>query len=122
MRRQTLTLFKEYFDDILSGNKRIEYRVNKPYWFNRCFQSEPLGEIEFINGYGKHRPRMIVTVKEVTCDPITIFIHLDQIMSVANLTEDQQKILDTNKTNVYGKDQESGLLQSRERDGREFAS
>ena len=48
MKILTLNLNKEYFDEILSGNKKEEYREVKEYWTKRLKQkydrivSEPL--------------------------------------------------------------------------------
>ncbi len=59
-----LTLFKQWFDEILAGTKKIEYREVKPFWKKRLFTSEgkvkEYDEILFTNGYGNNRPRMRV--------------------------------------------------------------
>ena|SRR5688500_5610113 len=87
-----LTLFKEYFDDILAGRKKIEYRTNKPYWQTRILDNGPFDEVEFVNGYGNHRPTMRVEFKETRVDPLTIEIHLGQITLMRNLTEEQESL------------------------------
>lgn len=76
-----LTLKKQWFDRILSGEKTEEYREIKPYWEIRLtvpIESED-GEfephfvyfkhydaIEFTNGYGNHMPKMLVECKGIT--------------------------------------------------------
>jgi hypothetical protein len=53
-----LTLHKKWFDMIQSGVKREEYRERKPFWDKRL--SKQYDRIKFVNGYGNHRPWMIV--------------------------------------------------------------
>ena len=59
-----LTLKKKWFDMILSGEKKHEYRELKPYWINRlagnnddCIQPSV---IIFRNGYSKNAREMTV--------------------------------------------------------------
>lgn len=78
----TLTVSKEWFDKIVSGEKDEEYRVIKPYWASRLVNQQAesgevlfddfggycrvIGELEykpythvfFINGYRKDSPRI----------------------------------------------------------------
>jgi len=51
-----LTLKRQWFQMILSGAKKEEYREIKPYW-NRRLHTETFGIIEFRNGYSKDCPR-----------------------------------------------------------------
>ncbi len=59
-----LTLMKKWFDQILAGTKKIEYREIKPYWTKRLFDEN--GEaikydfILFRNGYSKDCRKMKV--------------------------------------------------------------
>lgn len=58
-----LTLHKKWFEEILNGTKKIEYRDIKPYWTKRLFESgkpKKFDEILFSNGYGKEVPKMRV--------------------------------------------------------------
>tara|TARA_Y100000034_G_C6890385_1_gene409454 strand:+ start:821 stop:1081 length:261 start_codon:yes stop_codon:yes gene_type:complete len=58
-----LTLHKKWFDEILNGTKKIEYRDVKPYWTKRLFKNgkpKKFDEILFRNGYGKKVPKMKV--------------------------------------------------------------
>lgn len=64
-----LTLMKKWFDQILAGTKKIEYREIKPYWTKRLFDEN--GEaikydfILFRNGYSKDCPEMFVEYKGI---------------------------------------------------------
>lgn len=59
-----LTLFKKWFDEILAGTKKIEYRDKKEYWKKRLFNKDgsvkKYDKIIFTNGYGKDKPHMEV--------------------------------------------------------------
>ena len=59
-----LTLFKKWFDDVLNGIKKIEYRDKKEYWRRRLFNEDGTvkhyDEVIFTNGYGSSRPKMRV--------------------------------------------------------------
>lgn len=67
----TLPIKKKWFDMILSGEKKEEYREIKPYWtsrFDKIFFFAPWDgyptdddehEIMFRNGYGKNAPSFI---------------------------------------------------------------
>jgi hypothetical protein len=61
-----LTLHKRWFDLVASGLKGVEYRVASEYWVKRIFKTEnscfagPFDEVHFRNGYGKHRPLVVV--------------------------------------------------------------
>ncbi len=59
-----LTLMKKWFDEILSGKKKVEYREIKPYWTKRLFDSngkpKKFDFILFKNGYSKDARKMKV--------------------------------------------------------------
>ncbi len=67
-----LTLKKKWFDMILSGEKKEEYREIKTYWIRR-FQAwgnvfdecRDFNEIEFKNGYGKNAPTILLESKGI---------------------------------------------------------
>ncbi len=67
MKTLHLTLMKEWFDQILAGTKKIEYREIKPYWTKRLFdengKSKHYDIIEFRNGYSKDCRKMRVEFK-----------------------------------------------------------
>mgnify|MGYP003461339716 FL=1 len=73
-----LTLKKKWFDMILSGEKKEEYREVKRYWIQRlCNEVEyelggsweevykKFNRREFTNGYSKNAPKMIVECKGI---------------------------------------------------------
>lgn len=54
-----LILKEKWFDMILSGEKKEEYREFKEYWFKR-FAGRSYGKIIFQHGYSKNSRRMVV--------------------------------------------------------------
>ena len=60
MKQITMTLKKEWFDKILSGEKTTEYREYKPYWHKRLDQTPE--SILFRNGYHKNAPAFIAQI------------------------------------------------------------
>lgn len=58
MRILRLIVKKIYFDQIKSGEKRIDYRVFKPYWISRLW-GKKYDAVEIKNGYRKDSPRML---------------------------------------------------------------
>jgi len=74
MKILNLTLKKEFFDLIISGEKREEYRVIKPFWRTRLedppeaplvFNPKEFDVIKFVNGYGNDKPTMLVECKGI---------------------------------------------------------
>jgi len=63
MRILHLTLKKKWFDLILSGIKKEEYRAIKPYWDTRFSKEYDL--IRFKNGYSKNSPWFDIELKEI---------------------------------------------------------
>ena len=61
MKTLHLNLKRKWFDMILSGEKKEEYRDIKPYWTKRfnnfCFET-----ITFSNGYSKNRDQFEIEV------------------------------------------------------------
>ena len=59
-----LTLHKKWFDQILAGTKKIEYREIKPYWTKRLFNEDgtpkKFKEIFFRDGYNNNCRKMRV--------------------------------------------------------------
>lgn len=80
----TLSVKKEWFDKIVSGEKKEEYREIKPYWIKRLTTNcevvydvvaetycgkvlyRPYTHVLFINGYGKNRPRIEKEIMGIT--------------------------------------------------------
>ena len=57
-----LTLHREFFDAILSGTKKTEYREDKEYWQRRLI-GRTYTEVHFRNGYATNAPFMRVQYK-----------------------------------------------------------
>jgi len=85
----TLTLYKQYFDWILEGKKKEEARVSKSYWWKRLFDENGLkhDKIKFVNGYGNHRPWMIVECLGYEIDDVDkiIYLELGKILDKGNI-------------------------------------
>lgn len=60
-----LTLKKQWFDMIASGQKKEEYREIKPYWEKRLIIGTHFDAVSFRNGYSKDAPKMLVECKGV---------------------------------------------------------
>lgn len=89
MKALHLTLKKKWFDLILSGDKKIEYRDYKPYWTTRL-ENKEYDYIHFVNGYGKDRPWMDVKIVCIlrslkTSKDRKYEIHLGKILDCGNL-------------------------------------
>ena len=58
-----IVIKKEWFDEIASGKKKIEYRDISPFWTSRLYdkngKKRAYDLIEFINGYNTDARRMI---------------------------------------------------------------
>ena len=84
-----LNLYRKYFDQILKGDKTIEYRDITPYWSKRL-EGRYYDVIKFRNGYAKDAPEMIVEFKgmgTVTFQPTpTYVIELGNILEIKNVT------------------------------------
>jgi len=68
-----LTLKKKFFDMILSGDKKEEYREVKRYWQNRLqingyhrFEFINFDFVEFRNGYATNAPRITIECKGIS--------------------------------------------------------
>jgi hypothetical protein len=60
----SLVLKREYFDAILEGRKKIEYRDNTDYW-RRRLDGRTFDEVHFRNGYATEAPFMRVEFKGI---------------------------------------------------------
>jgi ASC-1-like (ASCH) protein len=54
-----LNLHREFFSQIAAGTKRIEYRIQTPYWEKRL-ENRFYDAIQFRNGYATNAPEMLV--------------------------------------------------------------
>jgi len=90
MNKETLhlTLHKKWFDEILSREKKFEYRDIKPYWTKRLFdeQGKPIRykKIIFSNGYSKGCRKMIVEFLGVSIIDNKYTIKLGKIIEAMN--------------------------------------
>lgn len=88
-----MTLTRHYFNEIVSGRKRVEYRQRTAYWEKKL--SRPYDEVLFQNGYWPHAPRVRVEFLGVTlmpketnlythCVGSCFGIHLGRILEISN--------------------------------------
>lgn len=81
----SLTLHREFFDAIVAGTKKTEYRENKDYWQRRLV-GRTYAEVHFRNGYASKAPFMRVQCKgvgKVSRNGKTIFaIRLGKILEL----------------------------------------
>lgn len=114
MRKLVLPIKKQWFDMILSGEKKEEYREFKPYYVNRLTWHEYHGKVgladliyikkdyftrmfetvKFTNGYGKKVPYLICELNEISCGngneawgftDACFILHLGKILETGNL-------------------------------------
>ena len=85
-----LTLERKWFDQIARGEKLVEYRELKAYWYKRLtymgskLKFKEFDEIHFRNGYGKDSPFMRV---KYLCTEIKFSrfnIYLGDILEIKN--------------------------------------
>lgn len=57
MNKLFIIIKKQYFDEILSGKKKNEYRLVTPYWVKKIANKE-YSSIVFQNGYNKNALRL----------------------------------------------------------------
>ena len=82
-----LNLYRKYFDQILKGEKIIEYRDITPYWSKRL-EGRHYDVIQFRNGYAKVAPTMVVEYKGIVVDDLygRYAIKLGNILESKNVT------------------------------------
>jgi hypothetical protein len=83
-----LTLFKEFFDKILSGEKVEEYRDKKEYWEKRLFEKNKPIKYDFVvfkNGHSKHAPEIKVEYKGLREDKGCYAIILGKVIETKNI-------------------------------------
>ena len=66
MKPLPLTLKKQWFDMIASGQKTEEYREIKPYWTTRLKDPARYQTVQFKNGYSKHAPTVTLELLGIT--------------------------------------------------------
>ena len=84
-----LTLHRKWFDQILKGIKKVEYRDRKKYWTDRLFNKDGsvklYDSILFINGYGLDRPMIKVEFLGVMEKDNKYEILLGKVLEVINV-------------------------------------
>lgn len=103
MRILRLTIKKKWFDMILSGLKKEEYRQFKPHWERRLYhifypairQFREYDAVEFRNGYSSNAPTILIECEEITAgignpnwgapDYPVFIIKLGNILSTKNI-------------------------------------
>jgi hypothetical protein len=59
-----MPIHKKWFDMILYGDKKEEYRKIGDYWRKRLLVDK-VDRIKFVNGYGKNKPFLVVELKDI---------------------------------------------------------
>ncbi|MFC1947246.1 ASCH domain-containing protein [Chloroflexota bacterium] len=81
MKTLTLTLKRQYFNEIAAGTKKLEYRTIKPYWTQRL-EGKEFDEVVFKNGYSKNAPTMRVEWLGMTKSDTHYIIKLGKILEL----------------------------------------
>ena len=64
MKTVVMPIHKKWFDMILYGDKKEEYRKIGDYWRKRLLVDK-VDRIKFVNGYGKNKPFLVVELKDI---------------------------------------------------------
>jgi len=83
-----LTLFKKFFDKILTGEKVEEYRDKRDYWEKRLLINGKPREYDFIvfrNGYARDASEMKVEWKGLREDKDRFVILLRKVIATNNI-------------------------------------
>ena len=59
-----LNLYREYFEAIAEGRKRVEYRQRTPFWRRRLV-GQKYDAVKFRNGYSADAPEMLVELRGI---------------------------------------------------------
>jgi len=82
MQTITTTIEREWFSQIVSRKKKIEYREDKLYWRRRLEGIEVPFRLRLINGMRRDSPRLTVTVAKVKRRDGNFELHLGRIREV----------------------------------------
>jgi hypothetical protein len=84
-----LTIEQQYFDAIVSGTKRTEYRDKKDYWKTRL-EGRKYDIVHFRNGYTQGVPEAFVEFRGLRKDDKRRYaIRLGKILKTRNLRRDK---------------------------------
>lgn len=75
-----LNLKREFFNAILDGTKKVEYRSKSDYW-QRRLTNKKYTHIRFRNGYLTVAPEMIVELKRIKVADDEYRLYLGEIVS-----------------------------------------
>ena len=64
MKTVTMPIQKKWFNMIISGEKKEEYREVKEYWRKRLLHDK-VDRLKLINGYGSDKPYIIIELKDI---------------------------------------------------------
>ena len=77
-----------FFNEILKGKKKQEFRDYNDYYIKRCTYFEngrrylvPFTTIAFYVGRGKNARQMTVSVSNITCNGVYFIFHLGKVLS-----------------------------------------
>ncbi|HWA95070.1 MAG TPA: hypothetical protein VG844_10765 [Terracidiphilus sp.] len=79
MQTITTTIKREWFRLIVSREKKVEYREDKPYWQRRLEFIETPFRLRLINGMRPDSPRLTATVVKVKRRNGNFELHLGRI-------------------------------------------
>jgi hypothetical protein len=84
----TLTIQREYFIEILFGDKKIEYRDKKPYYDRLLLNKEqthyrPYQYLRLRNGYNQGVPELIVEINKIEETDTEYWIHLGDVVGLS---------------------------------------
>lgn len=82
MQQITTTIKREWFSLIVSRQKRVEFRQDKPYWRRRLEGIETPFSLRLINGMRPDSPRLTVTVVRVSKRRGCYELHLGRVREV----------------------------------------
>jgi len=82
MQTITTTIKREWFHQIVSRKKKVEYREDKPYWRRRLDGIRVPFRLRLINGMRLDSPRLTVTVLKVRRRNGNFELHLGRIREI----------------------------------------
>jgi hypothetical protein len=98
-----LPIKRKWFEEIISGRKKIEYRALSKHWTRRILTASPAGRLMFKYldtaclhvGYGAKAPKALVEIDKITIEKaghpdtgdigVLFLIHLGKILEIKNL-------------------------------------
>jgi hypothetical protein len=108
MKTLHLTILRAYFDEILQGKKKEEYREASPYWLRRLKQEadhrRPLTftHVAFRNGYNPDSPSLTIELEDIELMTFRqpqgkkerlFVLFLGKLISTRHLKPEQKRLL-----------------------------